>query len=261
MRRFQDNPQLEALTKNPTLNGKYFLMARMGKELQMNRQQFSWYSLGFNDKLTYEPLPRRAAKGYITIHDGFDLSNRHIVTGRATKTWDWAHWNQFVYIFKEMFPRVKVIQLGRADTARAIDGVDECLIDETTITEAFDILSRSSLHIDGDSGLLHAATRMQIPTIGIYGPSDPAFYGYPQNMNLRSGVCEQFCNGSKDTWMDKCAIGYTTPKCMDATTPTRVLEVVKQFFNSEGTKNEISKTADSYRRIPMVEARRCSGSD
>lgn len=46
-----------------------------------------------------------------------------------------------------------------------------------TLAQLIAILRRSSLAIGGDTGPLHLASALQVPTVGIYGPTDPARNG------------------------------------------------------------------------------------
>lgn len=225
---FTENPTLEALVN--THYEKFFLISRYAIERGIHRKDFPMHTLGLESNYTLEMLPRLKTRNYITVHDGFDVHNRSIVSGRATKQWDWDAWNILLKSIKKTYPRLKIIQLGASATARPLYGVDECLIDKTTISEAFDIIRHSRLHVDGDSGLVHAATRMQVPCVVIWGPTPSDFYGYTQNVNLRSNICSQACYGIKKNWNDKCPIGYNTPKCMDATTPDMALKKIQEIL-------------------------------
>jgi heptosyltransferase-1 len=46
-----------------------------------------------------------------------------------------------------------------------------------TLAQLIAMLRRSTLAIGGDTGPLHLASALQIPTVGIYGPTDPARNG------------------------------------------------------------------------------------
>lgn len=167
---------------------------------------------------------------YITIHDGYDVSYLNtLVENRATKQWNLDHWVYLVKEFKREYPGYKIFQLG-SKTSRPIKGVHHNLISKTTITEAFDIISNSRLHIDGDSGLMHAATKMNVPCITLWGPTPMDFYGYRQNVNIKSSVCSHACYGLKEDWNNKCPIGYDSPKCMDAITPEQILLEIKKVL-------------------------------
>jgi ADP-heptose:LPS heptosyltransferase len=111
------------------------------------------------------------------------------------------------------------------------------MINKTTLPEAFDIISKSRLHIDTDSGLAHAATAMSVPVVAIFGPSPKDFYGHAQNTNLFStktcsGGCFHLGERWQVGWMDKCPIGYQTPRCMDDVDPAMVLSAIEQRLNA-----------------------------
>jgi ADP-heptose:LPS heptosyltransferase len=225
---FRQYPKLEKLVKHEF--NKFFLLSMFGKEMKWNRRDFPMRCLGFTDIIPFKKMDRADSRSYITIHDGFDVHNSSIVSGRATKTWKWEYWNTLVKELKRIYPEYEIIQLG-SSTARPIDGVDKCLVNETTIVEAFDIISHSILHIDGDSGLSHAAARMNIPCIVLWGPTPNEFYGYLSNINLRSTkTCSGSCYGVKENWNDKCVLGYNSPKCMDDIAPELVIKAVKEIF-------------------------------
>ncbi len=44
----------------------------------------------------------------------------------------------------------------------------------TTIMNAAALIKRCNLFISNDSGLMHTATAMRVPTVGLFGPSDPS---------------------------------------------------------------------------------------
>ncbi len=220
---FRDDPRLETLVK--THFDKFFLIARYAEEMKLNRRDFPLYCLGYKSKVPFEIIAKYPRVKLVTIHDGFDIHNRHIVSGRATKQWKWDHWNTLVRKIKTRYPGYSIMQLGTSSTAREIDGAIS-LIDKTSIVEAFKTLSAVALHIDGDSGLVHAATKMNIPCVTMWGPTPHKFYGYPQNKNVTSSICSGSCYGVKENWNDKCVVGYSSPRCMDEITPEMVMKEV-----------------------------------
>lgn len=202
---------------------KLFMLGQYGIDHGIHRSDFAMYCLGL-DKPTKVFQPDKILKDkVITIHDGFDTQNRSLVSGRATKQWDWRLWNSLVKNLKIRYADYKIVQLGSPETSRPIDGVDENLIGKTNITEAFDLLNKASAHIDGDSGLVHAATRMQTPCVVFWGPSPALFNGYEQNINIQSDSCRGGCHGLSRSWNDKCVLGYQTPICMDTISPDTVI--------------------------------------
>ena len=184
-------------------------------------------SLGYKGVRPLHPFPRKEPKDYITVHDGYDVNNMHAVKDRSTKQWRMEHWNRVMEMIKADYPQYEIIQLG-TKTARPIAGVDKNWTNQTTIKEAFDILAHSRLHIDTDSGLVHAATAMSVPCVVLFGPTPISFYGHPENINLQATAsCPGNCFHVTQNWMDRCPVDYPTPQCMDDITPERVMSAVR----------------------------------
>lgn len=163
---------------------------------------------------------------FITVHDGFDVTQP--IVKRATKTWSLESWAMFIRAFKKKFPDYKVIQLGGL-TSRQIEGVDVDLVGKVKLGAALRYLGASKLHVDGDSGLTHAATAFGIPTIAMFGPTPAKFFGYPQNVNLTAGSCGD-CWWLTEDWLRKCPVGYPTPVCMDRISPLTVFTEAKRIL-------------------------------
>jgi heptosyltransferase-1 len=64
--------------------------------------------------------------------------------------------------------------LGEAAVA---DSRNSATLLPATLAQLIAILRRSALAIGGDTGPLHLASALQVPTVGIYGPTDPARNG------------------------------------------------------------------------------------
>ncbi len=224
---FRENRDMEQLVnKHPR---DKFLLTRWCADHGLDAVTLPGASLGFKDfdhnLLRCRRLP---PTNYITIHDGYDANYR--VSGRATKQWEWSSWNRLVAMIHASYPQYQIIQLG-AGTSRAIDGVDENLIGKTTITQAFDKLAASRLHIDTDSGLVHAAATAAVPCVTMFGPTPASFYGHPENLNVTNDKsCSGGCFHLQRNWMDKCPVGYQTPRCMDDITPDQVMLAVGELL-------------------------------
>lgn len=160
---------------------------------------------------------------FITVHDGVDATQRGIA--RPTKTWHLKHWAKFVAAFKERHPDTAVVQIG-GPVSRPIPGVDHQLTGRTTPPEAFKILSRSKLHVDGESGLVHAARAMGVMSVVMYGPTPASFFGYAGNAEVHGTFGCEGCWWLKDDWLERCPRGFDGPKCMDSISVEAVLEAV-----------------------------------
>ncbi|MDA8793246.1 glycosyltransferase family 9 protein [Bacteriovoracaceae bacterium] len=57
-------------------------------------------------------------------------------------------------------------------------------INQTNISELFEVMSQSNFLLSNDSGPMHMGQSLGLPTIGIFGPTHPYFGFVPLNMNF-----------------------------------------------------------------------------
>jgi 2-polyprenyl-3-methyl-5-hydroxy-6-metoxy-1,4-benzoquinol methylase len=168
-----------------------------------------------------------ADKRYITVHDGFDTS--FVPAGESvTKCWPIGHWNKLVADLKDEFPDIAIVQIGTV-TGRKIDNVDLDLRNKTTLEEVTWIIKNSSLHIDGESGMVRLAHALHTKSAVLFGPTSKSFFSFDSNINLSSSVCGD-CWWSTSDWLSQCPRELAVPECMDALTPQRVFQQVKSYL-------------------------------
>jgi ADP-heptose:LPS heptosyltransferase/SAM-dependent methyltransferase len=165
------------------------------------------------------------AAGYITLHDGFDIT-QPIEAGGATKCWPIAHWAAFAARFRQAFPDIRMVQLG-AGKSRPLPGVDLNLIGRTDLHQSAWLLKHAMLHVDTDSGLVHLANAVHTQAVALFGPTDAAYYGHSANRNICSESCNN-CWWSTPDWLARCPRGLSAPECMTSITPDRVFEEARQ---------------------------------
>jgi ADP-heptose:LPS heptosyltransferase len=179
----------------------------------------------------YDVLKRHGleAKRYITVHDGFD-TNYVPLGDNVTKCWPLNHWSRLVALLKERLPYVTIVQLGSVNS-REIAGVDLDLRKKTTLDEAAWILKHSSLHIDGESGLVRLANALHTRSVVLFGPTSLSFFGFDKNTNIVSTECND-CWLSTQGWLSSCPRGLATAICMTTITPETVASAVEQRVKS-----------------------------
>ncbi len=108
-------------------------------------------------------------------------------------------------------------------SAKIQAGMDEQCLDltgKTTLDEAIDLLSLSSLVLTNDSGLMHIAAALQKPLVAVYGSTDPGFTpplgGASQIVRLSMSCSPCFKR--------ECPLGHH--KCMQELYPEKVLSVI-----------------------------------
>lgn len=202
-------------------------MAHTALDLGLNRWSLSFYMVNKEYKKYHWQLtePIDIPNKFITVHDGFDASGYYKFE-RSTKSWDIKSWIDFVKIFKRHYPDIYVVQLGGVKH-RKIQGVDINFAGQLSFENSLRYLKSSLLHIDGDSGLVHARRLFNLQSIVIFGPTNVNYFGYPENVNLAPKFCGDCWWRIRD-WMATCMAGHSTPACMDSISALNVFkEVVK----------------------------------
>jgi heptosyltransferase-2 len=98
---------------------------------------------------------------------------------------------------------------------------------QTTLSQTAALIEKCSLFISNDSGLLHVASAVNAPVIGLFGPTDPGRTGhYPDS----SAVVR------KDMTCSPCYAGRPVrcdhSECLDSITVNDVIEEVKKRLNN-----------------------------
>ena len=114
------------------------------------------------------------------------------------------------------------------------------LAGKTSLTQLAALLKRANLLISGDSGPIHMATALDVPIIGMYGPTNPSLSGpvSPDATVLRSTIWCSPCYNMRDP----ADCRFNTTQCMKNITPTQVFEVVHNKLGAIINCNELPRT-------------------
>lgn len=168
---------------------------------------------------------------FITVHDGFD-STGFYKFDTSMKNWSMDSWNRFTTMFKLQYPDIAIVQLGGVKHHK-IPGVDLNLAGQLPFEETLKYLQSSLCHIDGDSGLVHARAMYRNPSVVIFGPTNPLYFGYPENENISPLFCGD-CWWQKKDWMQNCVKGYGTNICMQDIPASTVMKRIERIFHVAG---------------------------
>jgi len=114
----------------------------------------------------------------------------------------------------------------REDLAGGPGVVD--LVGRTSLPQVCGLLARARVFVGNDSGLMHLAAALGVPTVGLFGSSDPCWTG-PLGDRTRVLAPEGFpCS---PCFLQEC----NQPRfCLDALSATRVLAAVEDLLTAAG---------------------------
>jgi hypothetical protein len=167
--------------------------------------------------------------GYVTVHNGFDPG--FVISGnRATKCY--PHFEAVVAILKQALPHLLFVQVGAGDPSELLSQCDVDLVGRTTLKEVAGVLAQTAFHIDNESGLVHLARCYGVRSAVVFGPTPSDYFAYPENLSIEPPVCGD-CWWLTRTWMDSCAKGYPTPRCMTEQKPEEVARQILRWVEEE----------------------------
>ena len=95
---------------------------------------------------------------------------------------------------------------------------------KTTIKQLIELIRCADLFIGGDTGPLHIASTLCIPTMAIFGPKDPMLYG-PYHENTAIINKELPCSPCRDRTC-------SDPECLTTILPEEVLQEVNKLMDN-----------------------------
>lgn len=152
------------------------------------------------------------------------------------KCWLTPYYEILLRRLKESFPEWVFVRIGGMN-----DIADGCfdldLAAKTSLDEAKIILKHAHLLISSEGGLVHLRAAVHGGcSVVLFGPTDPAFYGYEGNINLRGDGCPCACEGiiTKE-WSRQCLNAHKK-LCMRSLTPNTVYDAIMRYEEEECAK-------------------------
>lgn len=174
------------------------------------------------DHTALEALPLEGRR-FVTVHNGFGVDQ--LTSGRRS-TKCYPHFDAVISQLRQRHPDIVFIQLGAANSPR-LHMVDHRLLDRTTLPQAAALLAGSSLHLDIESGLVHVGRCVGAVSCVVFGPTNPDFFAYSDNITVRPRSCGG-CWWLTPDWMNACPRGQPEPECTYATPPELVAEAASR---------------------------------
>ena len=172
-----------------------------------------------------DPALAEAAK---KILHGENVVIGHVASSQPKKEWPLAHWAKFNQFATEAgFHVVFTTARGQREAALMAElkklAPDAAILPEISELPLFlAALARAGTFISGDTGPLHFAAGLGVPTISLFGPTSPTLWAPigPRHQILASSRCA--CDGN---WAD-CRDAY---HCLAAISPEQVFERLQKI--------------------------------
>lgn len=170
-------------------------------------------------------------KVFITLNRGIDKNSR---SPESTKMWALDKYKELIRNIKIKYANVVIVQLGASkEKCKFIEGVDIDLRGKTNLEDIKVLLMNSILHIDCEGGFAHlrAALKAPHPAIVLFGPTNPDFYGYDSNINVRAkNTCPICCDWIVEKWQQRCLRDFQNPPCMNEISVQEVFSLIDNYL-------------------------------
>ncbi len=104
-------------------------------------------------------------------------------------------------------------------------------IGTTSLRQTMALLTRCTLLICNDSGIMHLGASLKVPLVALFGPQSPVKFG-PWSTNCRVIHSDLPCSPCKQKFFTECLpSGRGKPECLEAITIDRLLEETEQLLN------------------------------
>ena len=151
----------------------------------------------------------------------------------ATKQWPMSYWIQLAERAKEAGLRVKISGGSRDEMERAEAIAKHCcivdVIPRLSISAMAALLANAKAVVAVDTGLGHLAAALNIPTISLYGPTNPEYTGALGNASLHLAAAFPCAPCLSRTCKYK-APSAVTPACFETISPLQVWGALESYL-------------------------------
>lgn len=168
----------------------------------------------------------------------------------STKCWRKENFIEMAKILQNELLRAKIILVGSKDDFNLAEDIRKEIkkdiynfAGKTTIPQLVFLLKKAKVLITNDSAVLHCGSVANIPTISIFGPTDPLKYGplAKNSVVLRRLLPCVPC--------EKAQCRYGHRKCLELVRPWEVVEAGKRLIFAN---YELRITKRNYKRILVI---------
>jgi lipopolysaccharide heptosyltransferase I len=159
--------------------------------------------------------------------------NTPVIAISPATTWSAKNWppEHFAAVINGLRGEYQVLLCGAPSDRKIADQiirrVEMPLVDavgKTSLLQMAALLSQSTMLLAGDTGPLHMAVALNVPTVSVFGATDPAVYGplSGPHIVLKADTKCAPCNKRKCPWRDV--------KCMSSISPDLVIQEIHKLI-------------------------------
>ncbi len=192
--------------------------------------------------VTFHSDPEEVLKKFDLQDKPFITFNRDIDSKESLdhpKVWPLDSYNSLGYLIKKGFPDIDLVQIGASNRFGQLECVDHDLTGKTDFEELKVLLSRATLNISSEGGLVHLMHILGGRSAVIFGPTDEEYFGYDEDLIFTNRKCLRPCNYLKPGWLKKCILGDTAPSCMKDVSPEQVFSGIKLYILEKQVESEL----------------------
>ena len=149
-----------------------------------------------------------------------------------TKRWKVESFSELVGRLLRSGFKVQIVGSGadqpECDRVAAENPGAENLCGKTSLSDLFNVFQKARLLISNDSGAMHVAASVGLPTLAVFGPTVPEFGYRPWQKNVRLMQTQLPCRPCSAHGTKKCPIG--THDCMKLITVDTVYAEVQEMM-------------------------------
>lgn len=165
-----------------------------------------------------------ASKHFITVHINSDIEELE----KSNMLWEKKNYEELIGLLKNQYPEYEIVLIGKEEQLYDKPCIARNFTGKLIFEEIMTVLYHATLHIDTDSSyvqLRHAV--LGGVSVVLFGPVSEKFYGYDENINIRTNACPIPCEGITDNWRTYCINENETQICLKSLTPQRVINEIK----------------------------------
>jgi ADP-heptose:LPS heptosyltransferase len=166
----------------------------------------------------FDHLGRKEGERLLVIHPG---------SGGPAKNWDPEN---FARVADGLSGRARVLLLsgpakdGIEEVKRTLKKANPFIVENLPLLQLAALLQKSTAYLGNDSGITHLAAALGVPTMAIFGPTNPAVWA-PRGPEVRIVYEKESCSPCSPEARSGCS-----RHCLEKIEPTRVLEILSPLF-------------------------------